>query len=696
PVVTDPDTGIGVKVNTFSNGLFDKFSTAAKVKEIDATDEIYADAQAALSPVSNKFAAYDISVTKDGNLTPPKYSVEIIAPVPENFYPDKISVYFFDGENLRQLKHSLTKDGKISFETKNTGVFVISELPCAINFDGNGAEYSEKQYVYCGETVQTPANPERRGYSFSGWSLGGSAYDFSKPVEKDLTISAVWTANSYTVSYRIDGETVETQEVVFGKNVELYDYTKTGYTVGWYDGEAQVISGAWDIAYDVTLTAKETPNQYTATLVNDVSICCDAVSKGDETVAATYDSNLSKINIPRLTGYLFEGYYTSLNGKGEKYISSDGSGAKIWQLTQDTTLYANWTLDEKYSGYTYISTYSDLKNMSANGKYLLINDINMNGNSWTPIRNFNGVLDGGCHSVYNFRITSGAAEDELVLNFGLFGSLSGLVENLQVGKAGTTSSIVHDEDYKRYNAGMIAGYCTGRIHNCRVINCSINLRTFAQDQSYKNQEFWINAGGACGNLYAGTVEKCQIEGTSVSTNVEVRYSVISGTSRAAGAVGFLNSANLLDCIVKSCNIYAVATSHNGALGNWSGKPHARAGCLVGTMVKWESQNAVISRCVEASNSISANKNAGSYTDNVNNNTGTSYAGAIIGETGDTTPSDLIGVNSGLQCSGTDSNYPNFTKITQDSYSILIQTSSAFDNGRWTSDNGKISIKFYPS
>ncbi len=694
PEISDNSTGVSVKVNTLSNGLFDKFSATAKIAELDPTDDVYVSEQTALSPVTRKFKSYDISLLKDGTSVKPKSDVEILVPVPKDYHREKMCVYSFDGENLKEIKHSFSKDGKIVFNTKKLGVFAIAELPYTISFDGNGSDYSENVPVYFNEAVEKPSDPVRRGYTFGGWLCGETQYDFSEPVSKDLTITAQWSANTYTVKFYVDGNKVDEREVVFGSNVSLYQYSKTGYTVQWYDGQTLVKDGAWDIAYDVSLTAKEIPNEYNVKLISGVSACCPALSEGDGNVTATYDKTLPQITIPRRTGYTFEGYYTRPDGAGEKYIDASGNGLVTWTFTNTAELYAKWTLDEKYNGYTYISAYSELTTMNANGKYLLIKDIDMNGSSWTPIRSFGGTFDGGNHMIYNFRITNGVAEDGLVLNFGLFGWVSGSVKNLQIGKSGTTTSIEHDEWHKRYNAGMIAGYCTGTIYNCRVVSCSITLHTFAQDHQYERQEFWINAGGVCGNLYEATVEKCHVDGTSVSSRVEVRYNVIPGTARAAGIAGFVNSASVLDCLAKKCDIYAWAKSNDGAWGNWSGKPHSRAGCIVGTMVKWGSKNAVISRCVEAANSIAADIQVGSYTDNVDNNTGTRYAGAIIGETGTTSPSDLIGVNSGLQCSGCDSGYPAFTKITQDSYDILIQTSSAFKNGKWISDGGKISLDFY--
>lgn len=683
PVLVDKETGISIRVDNSSVGIFGKFSVTPEITECEDTD-----ATGVLSTVSSRFIAYDISLSKGGKSTSPKSEIEIAVPVPENYYSGNLCAYRFDGQTLNVIDGSLSRDGKIVFKTKNLGVFAITEVPYKVNFDGNGALFSQTEAVFYGENIKKPSDPTRRGYTFKGWYSDNAEYDFSKPVDKDLTLTAQWTANEYTITYLVNGRPVETQKAVFGDLLTLYKYEKPGYSISWYNGSDQITDGIWDIADNVTLEAKEVANNYGISLVNSLATCCPAVSAGDLSVTATYDGALPDIAIPSHTGYIFDGYYTEENGRGVKCYGADGKGEYVWNFTEVSSLYAHWTLDDKYSGYTYISTYSDLKNIGSGGKYLLVNDIDMNGNSWTPIASFSGTFDGGHHRIYNFKITNGIHENDLVYNFGLFASLNGTVKNLQIGKEDTTTSINHGEDYKRYNAGMIAGVCTGTIYNCRVIACTLYLKTFAQQDTYKGWEFYANVGGVCGNLSNGYLYKCQVEGTSVSSRVEVNYNSISAMSRAGGVAGFVNSSTLEDCIVRSCSITSYSKSNEGAWLNQSGKPHARSGCIVGTMVKWGSNNAVITRCVEASNSISAN------IEDKANKGGTSYAGAMIGESSSNTPSDLIGVNSGLSCSGTESNYRGFTRITQDSYKVLIETSSAFDNDYWVSNGGKISVDFY--
>lgn len=63
--------------------------------------------------------------------------------------------------------------------------------------NGHGTVEPDDRLVEKGTAVGQPANPLAAGYQFEGWYADEeckTAYDFSKPVEKDMTIYANWTA----------------------------------------------------------------------------------------------------------------------------------------------------------------------------------------------------------------------------------------------------------------------------------------------------------------------------------------------------------------------------------------------------------------------------------------------------------------------------------------------------------------------
>ena len=67
-----------------------------------------------------------------------------------------------------------------------------------VTFEANGGSDVAAQPVFIGTTATAPT-PSRTGYDFSGWSLGGNAYDFSTPVTDDITLTAQWDIIQFVV-----------------------------------------------------------------------------------------------------------------------------------------------------------------------------------------------------------------------------------------------------------------------------------------------------------------------------------------------------------------------------------------------------------------------------------------------------------------------------------------------------------------
>ena len=76
---------------------------------------------------------------------------------------------------------------------------------CTVTFDTDGGSAVEPQTVVSGRKAVRPADPVRTGYTFAGWYLDGEVYDFDTPVTTDLTLTAHWTANQYTITFDTAG-----------------------------------------------------------------------------------------------------------------------------------------------------------------------------------------------------------------------------------------------------------------------------------------------------------------------------------------------------------------------------------------------------------------------------------------------------------------------------------------------------------
>ena len=64
---------------------------------------------------------------------------------------------------------------------------------------------SDQQVPYPYGRVKRPSpDPTRQGYQFDGWFTGQVAYDFSKPVTQNLTLTAKWTSTSASKTWSIN------------------------------------------------------------------------------------------------------------------------------------------------------------------------------------------------------------------------------------------------------------------------------------------------------------------------------------------------------------------------------------------------------------------------------------------------------------------------------------------------------------
>lgn len=121
-----------------------------------------------------------------------------------------------------------------------------------VKFDtGNGSKI-DLQTIQQGGKVKKPADPTLNGYKFVGWQLDGKDYDFNTAVSKDMTLTAVWEANTlpptvkkHTVTVTLyDGKT-ERYEVKDGENLTLpSNPTRDGYV---FDGFTDANGNAYDM-----------------------------------------------------------------------------------------------------------------------------------------------------------------------------------------------------------------------------------------------------------------------------------------------------------------------------------------------------------------------------------------------------------------------------------------------------------------
>ncbi len=259
------------------------------------------------------------------------------------------------------------------FDTlRNAGKFQVSTgYNVSYNANGGTPAPSAQNDV----TSVTLPSVSRTGYTFNGWynvstKVGNAGATYNPTA--DVTLTANWTANNYTISYNGNGGTASTTS-----QTKAYDSTlgtlptasRTGYTFnGWYTAASggSKISTSTKVTGNATYYAHWTANNYT------ISYNGSGGTASTTSQTKAYDSTLGTLPTGTRAGYNFNGWYTAKTG-GSKISTST-------KVAGNATYYAQWTArtDTKYKVEHY--------QMNVNGSgYTLKDTDNLNGTTDTKV-----------------------------------------------------------------------------------------------------------------------------------------------------------------------------------------------------------------------------------------------------------------------------------------------------------------------
>ena len=212
-----------------------------------------------LKAIWEKAITYTVSFDSDGGSKVVSQEIEKNKTAVKPTNPTK-SGYVFKGWilNDKDYDFSLAITKNITLKAKWKKVYTVT-------FDLNGGSSNINNLtIEDGMKVTKPTDPTRSGYSFTGWTLNGSTYNFNNVVNNNIKLIANWKALNYTVTFNSSGGTsINSQTLSYkGKVTKPTNPTKSGYVFKEWQLNGKTFDFTTEITSNIELNAVWTKNVY--------------------------------------------------------------------------------------------------------------------------------------------------------------------------------------------------------------------------------------------------------------------------------------------------------------------------------------------------------------------------------------------------------------------------------------------------
>ena len=175
--------------------------------------------------------------------------------------------------------------------------------------------------------------PIKENYTFAGWYNGNEKFDFTTVPTGDVTLTAKWDINKYTVKFVSEHGSFEDQTIEHGKPIDTDKLTPPiveGFTFdGWYADKAHETKFDFNtqITSDTKVYAKWTAKDYKVSFITEH---VDAPASQN----VKYNGTATDPGTLKAEGYTFIGWYADEAHKTKFDFSTP--------ITGDTKVYAKW------------------------------------------------------------------------------------------------------------------------------------------------------------------------------------------------------------------------------------------------------------------------------------------------------------------------------------------------------------------
>lgn len=237
-----------------------------------------------------------------------------------------------------------------------TIVSILTLTSCSkkytVSFDLNGGTGDvASQEVKKGSTASKPTDPTKAGYSFEGWYNGNTEFKFSDSITEDITLTAHWKQNKYTVTFDTDGgSAVASQDVAHGSKATNQTTTKAGFTFVEWQLNGQTYDFNTAVTANITLKAKWEVDA-NAEIVTITFNAAGGVLTST-TLTILKGGHAASLPQPTRDGYSFDGWYVGdVEFTTSTVVNEDITVTAKW--TSSSNVYTpKWDANQRTGGWT--------------------------------------------------------------------------------------------------------------------------------------------------------------------------------------------------------------------------------------------------------------------------------------------------------------------------------------------------------
>ena len=215
---------------------------------------------------------------------------------------------------------------EVSRQSLSEFVTVYAKYGWTVSFDTNGGTQCKQLVLEYNEHFSLP-DTTKVGHTFAGWTPDKQVIKINDTTyvvpNCDVTLSARWTVNNYTVKFVSDGATVSERKLLYGSDI-IYpeNQTKDGYTfIGWCTEDLELCDPINVPSRNITLVAVFTEDPKLSSSSSSSSLFRSCYVEIEFSTKDLDESEIIKI-IERYTDneYWIEKIDTSKESEGTKVI----------------------------------------------------------------------------------------------------------------------------------------------------------------------------------------------------------------------------------------------------------------------------------------------------------------------------------------------------------------------------------------